>query len=81
MGSVYDRSLDLKILVMGAGAVGGYFGGMLANCDEDVIFLARGSHLEAINERGLRVDFGRRRFHFCGRVGRRAWWRETFPMP
>ncbi len=56
MGSVYDRSLDLKILVMGAGAVGGYFGGMLANCDEDVIFLARGAHLAAINERGLRVE-------------------------
>lgn len=46
----------MKILVMGAGAVGGYFGGMLARSGEDVTFLARGPHLEAINSHGLRVE-------------------------
>ena len=46
----------MKILVMGAGAVGGYFGGMLARSGEDVTFLARGPHLEAINTQGLRVE-------------------------
>ena len=36
----------MKIAVMGAGGVGGYFGGMLANAGEDVTFIARGAHLE-----------------------------------
>lgn len=45
----------MKIAVMGAGGVGGYFGGLLARAGEDVTFIARGAHLEAIKERGLRV--------------------------
>lgn len=40
---------------MGAGALGGYFGGRLALAGEDVVFLARGAHLRAIQQDGLEV--------------------------
>ena len=45
----------MKIAVMGSGGVGGYFGGLLARAGEDVTFIARGAHLEAISSNGLRV--------------------------
>jgi 2-dehydropantoate 2-reductase len=41
---------------MGAGAVGGYFGGVLANQGEDVTLIARGAHGDAIAKNGLKVD-------------------------
>ena len=43
----------MKIGVMGTGGLGGYFGGFLARASHDVIFIARGSHLQAIREKGL----------------------------
>lgn len=43
----------MKIAVMGAGGVGGYFGGRLAQAGHDVSFVARGRHLEAIKAKGL----------------------------
>jgi 2-dehydropantoate 2-reductase len=46
----------MRIAVFGAGAVGGYFGGRLAQAGEDVVFIARGDHLKAMQTRGLRVD-------------------------
>jgi 2-dehydropantoate 2-reductase len=46
----------LRIVVFGAGAVGGYFGGRLAEVGEDVRFIARGRHLAAIRDGGLRVS-------------------------
>ncbi|HZF27951.1 MAG TPA: 2-dehydropantoate 2-reductase [Gammaproteobacteria bacterium] len=46
----------MKIAVFGVGGVGGYFGARLAESGEDVAFIARGPHLDAIRERGLRVD-------------------------
>ena len=45
----------MRIVVMGAGGTGGYFGAKLARAGEDVTFVARGAHLEAIRARGLRV--------------------------
>lgn len=45
----------LRIAVFGSGAVGGYFGGRLAEAGEEVHFIARGRHLAAIRERGLQV--------------------------
>jgi 2-dehydropantoate 2-reductase len=36
--------------------VGGYFGGKLADAGEEVIFIARGKHLKAMLQKGLRVD-------------------------
>ena len=46
----------MRIAVVGSGAVGGYFGGRLAQAGEDVVFLARGAHLRAIQEHGLQVE-------------------------
>jgi len=46
----------MRIIVMGSGGTGGYFGAKLARAGEDVTFVARGKHLAAIRERGLRVQ-------------------------
>ena len=45
-----------RIAMMGSGAVGGYFGGRMAAAGCDVNFVARGRHLEAIREHGLRIE-------------------------
>lgn len=45
----------MNIVVIGAGGVGGYFGGKLAKSGCDVTFIARGKHLEAIKNKGLQV--------------------------
>jgi 2-dehydropantoate 2-reductase len=45
----------MKIAVVGAGGVGGYFGGRLAAAGADVHFLARGAHLQAMRTNGLRI--------------------------
>ena len=46
----------MKILVMGSGGVGGFYGGRLANAGYDVTFVARGAHLAAMREHGLRIE-------------------------
>jgi 2-dehydropantoate 2-reductase len=46
----------MKIAIFGTGAVGGYFGGRLAQGGEEVVFIARGKHLQALQANGLRVD-------------------------
>ncbi len=46
----------MKFAIFGTGGVGGYFGGKLAQAGEDVTFIARGEHLKAIQQNGLRVD-------------------------
>ncbi len=48
---------------MGSGGVGGYFGGLLARGGEDVTFIARGAHLEAIQKNGLQVRSAVGEFH------------------
>ena len=45
----------MKILIVGTGGVGGYFGGRLAHTGHDVTFIARGAHKEAIEKNGLHV--------------------------
>src|SRR5512142_443595 len=45
----------MKILIMGTGGVGGYYGGLLAQQGNDVTFIARGAHLYAIRHEGLKV--------------------------
>jgi 2-dehydropantoate 2-reductase len=45
----------VRIAIVGAGGVGGYFGGRLAATGVDVAFLARGAHLDALRTRGLRI--------------------------
>jgi 2-dehydropantoate 2-reductase len=46
----------MKVAIVGAGGVGGYFGARLAQAGEDVVFIARGEHLRAMTSKGLRVD-------------------------
>lgn len=48
----------MRIAVMGAGGVGGYFGALLARAGHEVAFVARGRHLAAMRERGLTVKRG-----------------------
>lgn len=45
----------MKIAIFGSGGVGGYFGGRLAASGEDVTFLARGAHLNAMQSDGLHI--------------------------
>jgi 2-dehydropantoate 2-reductase len=45
----------MRIVVVGSGGVGGYFGAKLAKAGEDVTFVARGKHLEAIRANGLQI--------------------------
>ncbi len=46
----------MKVLIVGSGAVGGYFGAMLHRAGHDVTFLARGENLQAIERQGLRIE-------------------------
>ena len=46
----------MKIAIFGAGAVGGYFGGRLTQSKNEVIFIARGKHLQAMKDDGLKID-------------------------
>ena len=46
----------LKFAVMGAGAVGCYYGGMLARAGHDVVLIARPLHVQAVNSVGLRLQ-------------------------
>jgi 2-dehydropantoate 2-reductase len=57
-----------RVAVMGAGAVGCFFGGMLARAGADVTLIARGPHLEALQREGLFIDS----IHFQERVKVRA---------
>lgn len=45
----------MKILIVGTGGVGGYFGGLLAKAGNDVTFFARGEHAQALKTNGLQV--------------------------
>jgi 2-dehydropantoate 2-reductase len=46
----------MRIAILGSGGVGGYFGGRLAAAGSDVTFIARGAHLAAMREHGLRIE-------------------------
>ena len=46
----------MKILVMGTGAIGAYFGARLQEAGEEVVFCARGKNLLALKDRGLRSE-------------------------
>lgn len=45
----------MRVLVMGAGSVGGYYGAILARTDHTVTFVARGAHLAALQSTGLEI--------------------------
>jgi len=46
----------MKFLIMGAGALGSAFGGMLANAGYDVTLIGREKHMKPIREHGLRIS-------------------------
>ncbi len=46
----------MRFAVYGAGGVGGYFGGRLAQAGEEVAFIARGAHRKALEDHGLKVE-------------------------
>ena len=45
----------MRIAILGAGGVGGYYGGLLARAGHSVALLARGAHLDALRQRGLEI--------------------------
>src|SRR6266567_2636570 len=53
----------MRIVIMGAGGLGGYFGARLAAAGNDVAFVARGAHLAAIRRDGVRVTSARGDLH------------------
>jgi 2-dehydropantoate 2-reductase len=46
----------MKVAVMGAGAVGCFYGGMLARAGHEVVLIGRAQHVDAFNQRGLRLE-------------------------
>jgi 2-dehydropantoate 2-reductase len=48
----------MRLAMMGSGGVGGYFGARLAQAGQEVTFIARGAHAEAMRRQGLRVQSG-----------------------
>ncbi|HEX7054444.1 MAG TPA: 2-dehydropantoate 2-reductase [Burkholderiales bacterium] len=55
----------MRIAIFGSGGVGGYFGARLAQAGNEVHFLARGAHLAAMREKGLRVQSGAGDIHIA----------------
>lgn len=53
----------MKIAIMGSGGTGGYYGALLARTGQDVYFVARGAHLQAMRERGLQIKSTAGDFH------------------
>jgi len=53
---IFEKKEFMKILVYGAGGVGGYFGARLAQSGNEVTFIARGEHKKAIQKQGLQLE-------------------------
>jgi 2-dehydropantoate 2-reductase len=59
----------MRIVIIGAGAMGSLFGGMLARAGEDVVFVEKWQdHVDALEERGLQMRFGDDAWHAEGRA-------------
>jgi 2-dehydropantoate 2-reductase len=56
----------MKIGIAGTGAVGGYFGGLLKKAGNEVIFFARGNHLNILKEKGLTIESEVEKFNVSG---------------
>ena len=54
---------SMKIAIMGSGGIGAYYGVYLAEAGHDVVFIARGSHLQAMQKNGLRLTGSRGDVH------------------
>lgn len=55
----------MRIVILGSGGVGGYFGGRLAAAGADVIFVARGAQLAALRSNGLTIVSSRGNLHLA----------------
>jgi 2-dehydropantoate 2-reductase len=55
IGSNFNSPLDMRILVLGAGGTGGYFGGRLAQSGADLTFLVRPARAAQLEQRGLQI--------------------------
>ena len=55
----------LRIVILGAGAVGGYFGALLAHAGHDVVFAVRGATVQAMRTGGLRLEGPRGNWHIA----------------
>lgn len=53
----------MRTAIIGIGAVGGYFGGLLANAGKDVTFVARGAQYQALRENGLTLNTASANYH------------------
>ncbi|MBC7939499.1 MAG: 2-dehydropantoate 2-reductase [Chitinophagaceae bacterium] len=53
----------MRIAIMGSGGVGGYAGAWLQQAGQDVVFIARGAHLQAMRDDGLRIEHPQRPLH------------------
>ena len=53
----------MKTAIIGVGAVGGYFGGLLANVGKDITFVARGEQYQALLESGLTLNTASGNYH------------------
>jgi 2-dehydropantoate 2-reductase len=49
------KGATMRIAVMGSGGIGAYYGGLLSRAGHDVLFIARGEHLNALQSRGLQI--------------------------
>jgi 2-dehydropantoate 2-reductase len=58
-----DQEVHMRIAVIGAGGIGAIYGASLAAAGAEVVFVARGPHLSAMRENGLRVEGDRGHFH------------------
>jgi 2-dehydropantoate 2-reductase len=67
----------MRYVVIGAGAIGGTIGGRLTEAGREVVLVARGAHLDALREHGLRLDDPERsrtlRIPAVGSVGEVGW--------
>src|SRR5689334_23532453 len=67
----------MRYVVIGAGAIGGTIGGLLAESGQEVVLVARGAHLAALRESGLQLDDPERsrtlRLPAVGDVGEVGW--------
>ncbi|MGI8608330.1 MAG: ketopantoate reductase family protein [Candidatus Dormibacteria bacterium] len=53
----------MRVAIMGSGGLGGYFGALLARGGAEVTFIARGAHLKALQQTGLRIEGGPEPIH------------------
>ena len=69
----------MRFAILGSGAVGGYFGAKLAKSGQEVTFIARGAHLDAIRTKGLEIQSAKLGDFVVKRAARKATPRRSGP--